>query len=163
MNQVDDWYLKRDLDNVEIMSMIVARALKNVRSTKVQTHKESMTPARFFENFGIIKIKLGRGMGHSTFAALMLYAHRDALVFVRNAGNKCGMRDLIRGFDFINTPDQAELMTRVAISGDTSMRNIRPVRNRSVIIIDQASFFSEEAYQSVLENFGNAELVVELQ
>jgi len=144
---------------------IINESLINVRSTIVQDTKQHLSFNQFRKSHGCITINLGRQRGHSTAAALMLYACDDALVFTGN--RMSSVSEIIRKLEFIPEPKKIEMMARILVVNSNTQQfrtnRIDKSAKRSIIIFDDVYCTYERTLENILDDFNSAELIVQLQ
>ncbi len=145
--------------SVDAMLLLIENAYELSQSERVIHHKINMAPNEFRQHFGSIQIRMYRQSGHSTTAALMLYALSDAVVFVLDHQSCSGMRGLIYEMSFLSEAQKQDMISRIGISGSRLER----LSSESIVILDRSSNFQIVDYGRILTKFRQAKLFVELQ
>ncbi len=164
--KMDDWYTSRNRGGIELITTMIESALVRIQSSAVDNMKNKMSAELFRREFGSMHINMGRQFGHSTAAALMLYAHTSTLVFVRFVNDKTRMRNIINDFSFLSFKQREDMNDRIFIADYVGLQKIRGLIKHIplVVIFDRASGIDTDYKQNVILRYlPDTDLVVELQ
>lgn len=148
--------------NSQLIVDLAKQALTNVRSADIKELKDSYPHCAFRDRFGRVKISLPRGSGHTTAALQLLYEFSDALLFVSKSSRKAHCQHLLHEY-VADAAVRKRIEDAILYTTGTDLISIRPIEDRSFIIIDQAYEFTRDTINLIDQMVGyNAGIFVEL-